>query len=101
MDLVTIALIIVALWIGVIVVVLAMCKASAHADADEERYLANRSRDVPNQSQAPESAATVGDERRSSIRAELEREAERLRVELPARQRPRLTRLVGTRRHHS
>ncbi len=50
MDLVTIALIIGAVWIGVLVVVLAMCKASGHADADEERDMpagSPRRRPVP------------------------------------------------------
>lgn len=101
MGLVTVALIIVAVWIGVLVLVLAICKASAHADADEERYLAERLDDVSNQWLAPHSDATVGDEGTSIDRAELQRAAERLRIELPERPRLRLTRLVGTRRHRS
>jgi hypothetical protein len=84
MDFVIIALIVVAVWIVLLVFVWAMCKASGRADADEERYLAEEC-----------------DERKSIDRAELEREAERLRVELPERPRPRLSRLVGTRRHRS
>jgi len=84
MDFVIIALIVVAVWIVLLVFVWAMCKASGRADAAEERYLADE-----------------GDERKSIDRAELEREAERLHIELPERPRLRLTRLVGTRRHRS
>jgi hypothetical protein len=105
MDLVTIALIIVAVWIGVLVFVLAISKASGHADADEERHLAEARDDASNQSLPPhahaDADAAVGDERRSIDRAELEREAERLGIELPERPRMRLPRRVGTRRHRS
>lgn len=101
MDLLTIALIIGAVWIGVLVVVLAMCKASGHADADEERYLAEMRDDVSNQSPAQHSDATVGDERRSIDAAELQRQAERLGIELPERPRRHLPLRVGTRRHRS
>ena len=100
MSFVIIALIIVAVWIGLLALVLAVCKASGHADAAEERYLAE-GENVSNQSLAPHSHATGCDERKSIDRAELEREAERLRIELPARPRLRLTRLVGTRRPRS
>lgn len=82
MGLLIIALIVVVVWIGVLVVVLAACTASGRADAEEERHLAQ------------------GREERKPIdRAGLEREAARLRIELPERPRLRLTRLVGTRRH--
>lgn len=40
MDLVGIALVIVALWVGFVVLVLAMCKASSRADTDDERRFA-------------------------------------------------------------
>lgn len=100
MDIVTIALIVVAAWIGVIVVLLAMCKAAAHADADEERFLAETSDHLSAPSPAPHLDATGGDGRRSSDRAELERRAGRLRIELPVRTRRRLIRLVEARRHH-
>lgn len=85
MNLVIIALIVVALWIGLLVLVLAICRASAHADAVEERYLDPSDRD----------------RRKPVDREELEREAERLRIKLPDRPRLRLTRLVGTRRPRS
>jgi hypothetical protein len=101
MGFVTVTLIIVALWIGILVFVLAMAKASGCADADEERYLAERRDDVSIQSLAPPSHATLGDEGKSIDRAELERDAKRLGIELPERPRLRLTRLVGTRRHRS
>jgi hypothetical protein len=78
-----------------------MCKASGHADAAEERYLAEGCDDVSNQALAPHLDATGCDERKSIDRAEPEREAERLRIELPERPRLRLTRLVGTLRHRS
>jgi hypothetical protein len=84
MDFVIIALIVVAVWIGLLVFVWAVCRASGRADAAEERYLAEER-----------------DKRKSIDRAELQREAERLRIELPERPRPRLTRLAGTRRHRS
>ncbi|MGN6872316.1 MAG: hypothetical protein ACTHMY_28335 [Solirubrobacteraceae bacterium] len=85
MDFVIIALIVVAVWIGLLVFVLAVCKASGRADAAEERYLADEF-----------------DEQRKPIdRAELERDAERLRIDLPERPRLRVTRLVGPRRHRS
>jgi hypothetical protein len=99
MDLVTVALIIVAVWIGVLVFVLAISKASGHADADEERHLAEARDDASNQSLPPHADAAVGDERRSIDRGELEREAERLGIELPERPRLRRTRLHRTRRH--
>jgi hypothetical protein len=99
MDLLVIALIVVAVWIGLLVFVLAVCRASGHADAAEERYLAEARDDVSNQSPASQFDAAGYGERRSIDRAELEREAERLRIELPGRPRLRLTRLVGTRRH--
>jgi hypothetical protein len=101
MGLVIIALIIVAVWIGLLAFVLAVCKASGHADAAEERCLAERSDDVSNQSLVPHFGATSSDGRESTDRAELDREAERLRIELPETPRLRLTRLVGTRRHRS
>jgi hypothetical protein len=41
MDLVGIALVIVALWVGFVVLVLAMCRASSRADADDERRFAD------------------------------------------------------------
>jgi hypothetical protein len=63
MGLVTIALIIVAVWIGLLAFVVAMFRASGHADADEERYLAEPRDDASNQSPAPHSGAAVGDER--------------------------------------
>lgn len=76
MDFVTIALMIAAVWIGVlVVVVLAIFKASGHADADAERHLAEVRDDVSHLSPASQSDATVGDERRSIDAAELEREA--------------------------
>lgn len=84
MDFVIIALIVVAVWIGLLVFVWAMCKASGRADAAEERHLADEF-----------------DERKPIDRAELERDAERLRVELPERPRLRRTRLAGPRRHRS
>jgi hypothetical protein len=99
MGLVTVALIIVALWICILVFVLAIAKASGRADADEERYSAQERDDASNQSLAPHSDATVGDEPRSTDRAELQRAAERLGIELPERPRLRVKRLVGTRRH--
>jgi len=99
MGLVIIALIIVAVWIGLLVFVLAVGKASGHADAAEERYLAEESDDLSNQSRARHFDATGCDERKPIDRAELERELERLRIELPERPRLRLTRLVGMRRH--
>jgi hypothetical protein len=102
MDFVTIGLIIAAVWIGVLfVVVFAIFKASGHADADEERQLAELRDEVSHLSPASQSDAAVGDERRSIDAAELEREAERLGIELPARPRLRRRRRVGTRRHHS
>ena len=98
MDLVSIALIIAAVWIGLLVIlVVAICKASAQADALEERHLAEWRDDVWNQSSAPHSAA-VGDGRRSTDAAEPEHEAERLGIGLPERTRPQLGRSVGTRR---
>ena len=101
MGLVSIALIIVAVWIGVLVIALAMCKASGHADVNDERYIAAGRDDVLNQSPAAYSHVAVGDERRSIDAAELEREAERLVIELPEWPRLHLRRLVGTRRHRS
>jgi hypothetical protein len=100
MGLATITLIVFGVWIGVVVLVLAMCKASGAADAEAERYLAERRGDVSNQSLAPDPNATAGDERHTVDRAELEREAQRLRIELPERH-LRLPRLVGIRRHRS
>jgi hypothetical protein len=101
MVLVSIALIVVAVWIGVLVVVLAVCRASGRADAAEERYLAEARDEVSYQSPAPHSSVTGCHERKPIDRADLEREAERLRVKLPERPRLRLTRLVGTRRPRS
>lgn len=101
MDLLGIALIIVAIWIGLLVVVVAMCKASARADADEERHLAEGREDMWNQSLAPHSNVAIGDARRSTDAAELEREAKRLGIELPKRRRLHLPHLVGTHRHRS
>lgn len=98
MGLVIIALI-VAVWIGLLVFILAACKASGHADAAEERYLAEGCDDVSKQSLAPNFDATGCDERKPIDRAELEREAERLRIELSERPRVRLTRLVGRSKH--
>lgn len=94
-----VALIIVAVWFGVLLIVLAMCKASGHADADEQRYLAEGCDDVSKQSLPPPSDPTVGGERRSIDREEFAREAERLHIALPERARLRLTHLIGTRRH--
>jgi hypothetical protein len=99
-GLVTIALIIGGIWFGVLVFALAIFKASGHADANEERNLA-AARDAMSKSLAPHSNPTVGDERKSVDRAELEREAKRLRIELPQRPHVRLTRLAGIRRHRS
>jgi hypothetical protein len=101
MGIVTFALVIVGVWIGVLVFVLAIFKASGHADANEERYLAEGRDDVSNQSLAPHSNATLGGEQRSAGRAELEREAQRLGIELPKRPRARLTLPAGIRRHRS
>jgi hypothetical protein len=101
MGLVTIALIVVVVWIGLVAFVLAIGEASGRADADEERNLAAGVDDVSNQALAPDSHATVGDDRKSIDRPELEREAKRLGIELPDRPRLLLTRLVGTRRHRS
>lgn len=101
MGLVTIALIILAVWFGVLVIVITMFMASAHADADEDRYLAEARDEVSNQSRAPHSGAAVGDERRSIDAAGVGREAGRWRIELPGRSRLHLSRLVGTRRHRS
>jgi hypothetical protein len=101
MGLVTVALIIVTLWICILLFVLAIAKASGRADANEERYLAAGRDDVSNQSLAPHSDATVGDAGKSTDRVELQRAAERLGIELPERPPLRLTRLVGTRRHPS
>ena len=101
MGLVTLALIIVAAWIGVLVFVLAIFKASAHADANEERCLAEARDDVSTHSLAPHSNATIGGEQRAVDRAELEREAQRLRLELPKRPHVRLTLPAGIRRHRS
>jgi hypothetical protein len=42
MDFVSIALMIVGIWICGFVFVLAICKAAARADSDEERFLASR-----------------------------------------------------------
>ena len=92
---------IVAVWIGLLVAVLAMCKASGRADAAEERYLAEGCDDVSSQSLAAHLDATGCDEQGSIDPAELEREAERLRIELTKRRRLGLTRLVGTRRPRS
>ena len=99
MDLVSIALVIVALWIGVVVLVLAMCKASGHADADEQRHFAEGRDDVSNQLPAPYADVALGDDRRPIDASELEREAERLGIEVPERRRLRLPHLVGTHRH--
>lgn len=101
MDFVVIALIIVAVWIGLLVLVLAVCRASGRADAAEERDLAERRYDVPNRSLAPHVETTGRHERKPIDRSELERELERLRIKLPERPRARLTRLVGTRRNRS
>jgi hypothetical protein len=100
MGSVTIALIIVAVWIGLLVFVFAMCAASGRADADEARWLAEGRDDVSNESLAPHPVA-VCDERRSIDAGELEREAERLRIALPERPRLHVPRLVGARRHRS
>ncbi len=103
MDLVIIALIFVGAWIGVVVLMLAMFKASGHADAqaDAERYLAERRRDMSDQSRAADANATLDVERRSVDRAELEREAQRLNIALPERPHVRLPRPAGIRRHRS
>ena len=102
MGLVTFALIIAAaVWIGVLVFVLAVCRASAHADANEERCLAEGRDDVSTPSLAPHSNATIGGEQRPADRAELEREAQRLGLELPKRPHVRLTLPAGIRRHRS
>ncbi len=99
MDLVSIALVIVAFWIVVVVLVLAMCKASGHADADEERHFAEGRDDVSNRLPAPYADVALGDHRRPIDAAKLERESERLGIELPERRRRRLPHLVGTHRH--
>lgn len=99
MDLVSIALVIVALWIGVVVLVLAMCKASGHADADEGRHFAEGRDDVSNELPAPYAEVALGDDRRPIGAAELEREAERVGIELPEGRRLHLPHLVGTHRH--
>jgi hypothetical protein len=87
MGLVTIALIIVAVWFGVLVIVITMFMASAHADADAERHSAEARDDVSTQSPAPPSGAAVGDGRGSIDAAGVGREAERLRIEPPGRSR--------------
>jgi hypothetical protein len=99
MDLLSIALVIVALWIGVVVLVLAMCKASGHADADEERHFAEGRDHVSNQLPAPYADVALGDDRRPIDAAELQRDAERLGINLPERRRLHLPHLVGTHRH--
>jgi hypothetical protein len=99
MGLVTIALILVAVWVLVLVFVLAIFRASGRADANEERYLAEERADMWNQSRAPQAEDTLRDERRSADRAQLEREAQRLRIELPERPHVRLTRFGAIRRH--
>ena len=71
MDLISIALVIVALWIGVVVLLLAMCKASGHADADEERHFAEGRDDVSNQLPAPYADVALGDDRRPIGASEL------------------------------
>ena len=99
MDLVSIALVVVALWIGVVVFVVAMSKASANADADAERYFAESRDDVPDQWPARYSDVVPGDDRRSIDAAELEREDKRVGIEPPEPRRLHLPRLVGTHRH--
>lgn len=99
MDLVSIALVVVALWIGVVVFVVAMSKASANADADAERYFAESRDDVPDQWPARCSDVVPGDDRRSIDAAELEREDKRVGIEPPEPRRLHLPRLVGTHRH--
>lgn len=99
MGLVTIALVIIGAWIGVLVFVLAIFKASGRADAEEERYLVEGRDDVSNQSRAPDSNDIFGDHRAPVARGELIREAQRLRIGLPGRSRVRLTRLAGILRH--
>jgi hypothetical protein len=59
MGLVTVALIIVVVWIGLLVFVLAISKASGRADANEERNLAAGLNHTSDHSPAPDSDATV------------------------------------------
>lgn len=103
MDVVIVALVIVAVWVGLLVFVMALCRAAARADADadEQRYLAEGCDGVSNESVASHLSATDCDEVNAIIREELERQAERLHVELPEKTRPRRARLVGARRHRS
>jgi hypothetical protein len=98
MGIISVALLIVALWICILLFMLAIAKASGRADADEERYLAEARDYMSNQSLAPHSDATIGDEGKSTDRAELQRAAERLGIELPERPPLHPTPLVGTRR---
>jgi hypothetical protein len=99
MDLVSIVLIIVGVWFGVLVVVLAISKASSVADADEKRFLAPGTDDALDQRIEPTADPTLSGERRPIDRAELEREADRLHVDLPERWRLRRRRLAGIYRH--
>ena len=100
MSLVTLGFIILAVWIGaLVVIVLAVSKASGRADADEERYLAQGHLDVSNRLPVAPSDTAVGGERRPLDAGELERQAERLGIQLPERPRLHLPRLVWTRRH--
>lgn len=101
MDLLSIALVIVGLWIGVVALVLAMCRASSHADAVEERHFAEARNDVSNELPAPYADVALGDDRRPIDAGEREREAQRLGIDLPERRRLRLPHLVGTHRHRS
>jgi hypothetical protein len=101
MDLVSIALVVVALWIGVIVFVVAISKASGNADAEAERYFAETRDDVPEQSRAPHYDLAPGDDRTSIDAAVFARENKRLRIETPERRRLHLPHLVGTHRHRS
>jgi hypothetical protein len=101
MDFVSIALIIVGIWICVLVFVLAISKAAARADSDEERLWASRSDAAADEQPRARLGATLAHTQQSTDPAELARDADRLGIDMPRHWRPRLKRPIGARHHHS
>jgi hypothetical protein len=101
MDFVSIALIIVGIWICIVIFVLAISKASARADSEGERMWAARSNAAADGQSRAELGATLAHTQRSIDPAEPARDADRLGLDMPKHWRPSLKRVIGARHPHS
>lgn len=101
MDFVSIALIIVGIWICVSAFVLAILKAAARADSDEERLWASLSDAAADEQSLTGFGPTLGHTQQRSDPAVLARDVDRLGTDVPKRWHPRLKRAIGAWHHHS